>query len=183
MKFTELISCFTDYSEATFDVHSDPAPYSVFRFTIELQGIPAEWDQEQIEEALINETGRIPVGCICGGVVLGKYICSIGGNPQEYADAIDGKLLTAVSQFIGADKPYLPETDLVYICDFSLLEDVDKNNVWQLISELPDRLYAHLHICPDVIVLSPNALPRPNEFELFKEAGYTELDETGWYYK
>lgn len=183
MKFTELFSYYTDYSEASFDTVCDPIPYSVFFATIDIQGVPAIWEQEQIEDALINEKGRIPLGSIYGCMVLGRHISSIGGNIQEYADAIDSDLLNVVSALIGDKCPYDEDTDLFYINEFVLDENIDEEDLQQLITELPDRLFAHFHLRPDVIVVSPSALPRPNEFVFFKNAGYTEYGETGWYYK
>lgn len=183
MEFTELFSYYTDCSEAAFNPCSDPVPYSVLFGTVEIQGVPAIWEQEQIEDALINEAGRIPLGSIFGYLILGEHICSIGGDIKEYADAIDNELLNVVSILTGNNAPYDENTNLFYISEFGLVENIDKGNLQQLIMELPHRLFAHFHIEPDVIAISPSALPRPNEFIFFRNAGYIEWNGTNIYYK
>ena len=183
MEFTELFSYYTDCSEAAFNPCFDPVPYSILFADIKIQGVPAIWEQEQIEDALINEVGRIPLGSIFGYLILGEHICSIGGDIKGYADAINSDLLNVVSAFTGNKAPYGENANLFFISEFGLIENIDKGNLQQLIVELPDRLFAHFHIEPDVIVISPSALPRRDEFELFKEAGYAKLNETRWFYK
>ena len=183
MEFTELFSYYTDCSEATFNPGFDPVLYSILFADIKIQGVPAIWGQEQIEDALMNEAGRIPLGSIFGYLILGEHICSIGGDILKYADAINSDLLNVVSAFTGKKAPYSENANLFYISEFGLIENIDKENLQQLIEELPDRLFAHFHIEPDVIIISPSALPRRDEFELFKEAGYTKLNETSWFYK
>lgn len=127
--------------------------------TIKLYGIPSDWDDERIEEAIECEESAVALGEISGYLVLGHALCLVGGDLLDYCDNADERLENAASALIERNGPLNEDSNLFHITEFSILEDVDVDEIHKLIIELPDIIFTHMHVTPDIISLSPSPLP------------------------
>ena len=127
--------------------------------TIKLYGVPDAWDDEKIEEAIECEDTAIPLGSISGYLVLGQALCLIGSDLLDYCDNADGELEHAASALMERVGPLNEDSNLFHITDFNLTEAVDAEAVRKLLIELPDIIFTHMHVTPNVISVSPAPLP------------------------
>lgn len=127
--------------------------------TIKLYGVPDNWDDEKIEEAIECEDTAIPLGSISGYLVLGQALCLIGADMLEYCDNADEELENAASALMERGGPLNEDSNLFHITDFNLTESIAAEDVRKLFIELPDIIFTHMHVTPNVISVSPDPLP------------------------
>lgn len=127
--------------------------------TIKLYGVPDSWDEEKIEEAIECEDEAIPLGSISGYLVLGQVLCLIGADLLEYCDNADEELENAASALMERDGPLNEDSNLFHIAEFNVFEGADPDEVKKLLIELPDIIFMHMHVTPNVISVSPEPLP------------------------
>ena len=127
--------------------------------TIKLYGVPDTWGDEKMEEAIECEDTAIPLGEISGYMVLGQALCLIGDDLLDYCDNADGDLEYTASALMERDGPLNEDSDLFHITEFNVSENVDPVEVKKLLIELPDIIFTHMHVTPDIVSISPAPLP------------------------
>lgn len=55
--------------------------------------------------------------------------------------------------------PLNEDSNLFHITEFNISESIDVKEVHKLLIELPDIIFTHMHITPDIISVSPDPLP------------------------
>jgi len=127
--------------------------------TIKLYGVPDSWDEDRIEAAIDCENEAIALGEISGYMVLGQALCLIGADFLEYCDNADGELEHAASALMERGGPLNEDSNLFHITGFNLTENISTEAVRKLLIELPDIIFTHMHVTPNVISVSPAPLP------------------------
>jgi len=127
--------------------------------TIKLYGVPDSWDEDRIEAAIDCEDEALSLGSISGYLVLGQALCLIGADLLDYCDNADERLENAASALMERDGPLNEDSNLFHITDLDLTEAVDAEAVRKLLIELPDIIFTHMHIMPNIISVSPAPLP------------------------
>ena len=117
--------------------------------TIKLYGVPDAWDDEKIEEAIECEDTAIPLGSISGYLVLGQALCLIGADLLDYCD----------NALMERGGPLNEDSNLFHITNFDLTETVNAEAVRKLLIELPDIIFTHMHVMPNIISVTPAPLP------------------------
>ena len=157
MTFEHIITVCEETTKYISNLESMTAytPY----ITIKLYGVPDTWDDEKIEEAIDCEETAIPLGSISGYLVLGQALCLIGADLLEYCDNADEELEYAASALMERNGPLNEDSNLFHITEFKVSEAVDAKEVRKLLSELPDIIFTHMHVMPNIISVSPAPLP------------------------
>ena len=127
--------------------------------TIKLYGVPDTWDDEKIEEAIECEDTAIPLGSLSGYLVLGQALCLIGADLLDYCDNAGERLENVASALMEGDGPLNEDSNLFHITDLDLTEAVNAEAVRKLLIELPDIIFTHMHVMPNIISVSPAPLP------------------------
>lgn len=157
MTFEHIITVCEQTTKCISDLGSMNAYTSYI--TIKLYGIPDIWDDEKIEQAIECEDTAIPLVDISGYLVLGGAISLIDDDILEYCDNADERLENAASSLMGRNGSLNEDSNLFHITDFSISENVDADEIHKLLIELPDIIFTHMHVMPDIISLSPSPLP------------------------
>lgn len=157
MKYEHIYTICEQTTKHISDLTSDS--YSIYTpfITMKLYGIPAEWDEEKIEEAIDCEKTTISLGKISGYLVLGQALSLIGGDTLDYCDAADGELENAVSALMERNGPLADDDMNIFYISNAYVSDKDAMALF--LEELPDMIFTHLHILPDLIAVSPAPLP------------------------
>lgn len=157
MTFEHIITVCEETTKYISDLESmnTYTPY----ITIKLYGVPDAWDDEKIEEAIECKDTAIPLGSLSGYLVLGQALCLIGADLLDYCDNADERLENAASALMEGDGPLNEDSNLFHITDINLTEAFDAEAVRKLLIELPDIIFTHMHVTPNVISVSPAPLP------------------------
>lgn len=159
MTFEHIITVCEHTTKHLTDLTSDYMSIYTPYITLKLYGIPAEWDEEKIEDAINCEEEALPLGEISGYLVLGQALSLIGGDILEYCDCADYDIENAASALMERGGPLNEDSNLFHITDFNISESVDADEVQKLLIELPDIIFTHMHVTPDIISVSPYPLP------------------------
>lgn len=127
--------------------------------TIKLYGVPDSWDEDRIETAIDCEDEAIALGEISGYMVLGQALCLIGADLLEYCDNADGELEHAASALMERGGPLNEDSNLFHIINLNLTESITAEDVRKLLIELPDIIFTHMHVTPNIISVFPASLP------------------------
>ena len=157
MTFEHIITVCEQTTKTIFGIESMYAytPY----ITIRLYGVPSDWDEEKIEEAIECEDTAIPLSEISSYLILGQAINLIGGDLLEYCDNAGEDIENAASALMERNGPLHEDSNLFHITELIISEAVDTDEVKKLIIELPDIIFTHMHVTPDIISVSPDPLP------------------------
>jgi len=157
MAFEHIITVCEHTTKYISDLESMNAytPY----ITVKLYGVPDTWDEEKIEEAINCEAAAIPLGEISGYLVLGASLYLAGGDILDYCDNAGYELEHAASALMERNGPLNEDSNLFHITSFNVSEDVEKTDLHKLLIELPDIIFTHMHVTPDIISVSPPPLP------------------------
>lgn len=157
MTFEHIITVCEETTKYISDLESMNVytPY----ITIKLYGVPDSWDEDRIEAAIDCEDEAISLGSISGYIVLGQALCLIGADLLEYCDNADGELEHAASALMERGGPLNEDSNLFHIVDFNLTESIAAEDIRKLLIELPDIIFTHMHVTPNVISVSPKPLP------------------------
>ena len=82
-----------------------------------------------------------------------------GGDILYYSDCINQIIENAVSALLENNGPLQEDTNLFHITEFNISKDVDDVEVKSFLTELPDIIFTHMHVKPDIISFSPDPLP------------------------
>lgn len=160
MKYENIITLCTQTTEHITDLTAENAleiylPY----ITINLYGIPSVWDDEKKDQAIGDVTKAVPIGDISGYFVLGEAIYNNGGDILDYCDSVSALIENPVSALIEMSGPLCEDSNLFHIIEFNISDSVDEDDIENLLSELPDILFTHIHVLPDIISVYPEPLP------------------------
>lgn len=159
MTFEHIITVCEQTTKHLTNLTSDSMSIYTPFITMKLYGIPAHWDEEKIEEAIDCENAAIPLGEISGYLVLGQALSLIGGDILEYCDNADELLENAASALMEENGPLNEYSNLFHIISFTISEEVEESDLHTLLVELPDIIFTHMHVTPDIISVSPAPLP------------------------
>lgn len=156
--------------------------------SLELWGVPADLDEEGLEEAYEGETNHLSkIGTVSGYLILANEIIRQGEDPMLVCDDISGDLGDV---FLGLSETLHDscwEEDfgpsVFYIEELSFEEHYrnDGHTKARILNGLPEISFCLLHHKPDLLAFIPNFLGQPGvETEDDRSPGKHAVAETGF---
>lgn len=159
MRLEHIITVCKQTTEHITDLTSEMLERYIPYVFIEIYGIPSDWDEERVDNVFNGKEKAVPIGEITGYYVLGQAIYLDGGDILYYSDSISKELENAVSALMENDGPLKEDRNLFHITEFNISENLDEGELKKLFIELPDIIFTHMHVSPDIISTSPAPLP------------------------
>lgn len=128
-------------------------------FTIEIKGIPADWDEDKIEKALSRDIEPVDIGYISGYMVLGQAITEYGFDMWDCCDSVDSVIEHAVSALTKNGGPLSDEDNLFFISELAVSNDMEEDELVKFLINLPDVLLSITHVYPSIVGVYPPPLP------------------------
>ncbi|WP_295092034.1 hypothetical protein [Ruminococcus sp.] len=159
MRLEHIITVCEQTTEHITDLTSEMLERYIPYVIIKLYGIPFDWNEDKVENVFNEKEEAVPIGEISGYYVLGQAIYLNGGDILYYSDSISQELENAVSALMENDGPLKEDGNLFHITEFNISENLDEGELEKLFIELPDIIFTHMHVSPDIISFSPAPLP------------------------
>lgn len=140
---------------------TDAAMQLIEYSTINIYGIPEEWEENKKEQALDEFDKAVFLGEITGFLIMGAEIYRRGEDMYDLCDEVFGDLEFVVSALMESNGPlsgkHNGDAKNHYYID--KIEIKDKNVLSELIENLPDIIFSHHNIHTEIISYLPSALP------------------------
>ena len=159
MTFANIITVCTNKTEHITDLTSDIPETYVPYSEIELYGIPSDWEEDKVDRVLNELEEPVPIGKVTGYLVLGQAIFLNGGDIVDFCDAVSQPIENAASALTEKNGPLTDDSNLFHIMDFNISDTADSDDIQTLLTELPDIIFTHMHVIPDIISVCPEPLP------------------------
>ena len=158
MTFGQITSICKQETRHIFDVNSidKSIPYvDVPIMNIEFYGIPSNICEEGIDYTDLNDDDYVYIGNICGYFVTCWRIRSVNKFIVCRDQVEDYFLENTQSTLMEDNGPLNYNDNLFHIKEIN----VDSDYIDVIIKKLPDIVFAHRHVMPDIISYCPDPIP------------------------
>ena len=162
MQFDDI---FTDNGTGrhySFEYEDTDETNYVFFCSIDLCGVPSYLDEDEAEKLYDNPKQAEQIGTVTGFLILSEEMQNRDIDILDKCDEADGNLEYAVSALMENDGPFLniEVFNHFYIHEITLNGRHDTPEMFgRVIDELPDIVFTHYHVCPDMLIYMPAHLP------------------------
>lgn len=138
---------------------------------IKIYGIPRDLSIEQQEEMYGDEKLATYIGTIEGYLILAEEIEKRGLDLHYECDAINGEVEFICSALLENGGPLEDygieyQVNQFYIHKIEIDEEYYTDELFDnIISELPEIIFIHYHVCPEMLIYYPTPLPYDNRIE------------------
>ena len=156
---------------------TDETNYVIF-CSIDICGIPSYIDEDEAEKLYDNPKQAEPIGTITGFLILSDEMQNRDIDILDKCDEADGDLEYAVSALMENDGPFLnlEVFNHFYIHEITLNDRYDTPEMFErVIEELPDIVFTHYHVCPDMLIYMPARRPYNDPLDEIEREIATEV--------
>ena len=168
MLFDEIFT-YVDY-KSRHSLGSDSFEESryIFYCVIKILGIPAGTNSEQTQKMFENSDLAAEIGKIEGFMILAEEMEKRNIDIYDECDAIDADLEFVYSALSENNGPInlIEILNYFYIHEITISDEYYTDELFDdIVSELPEILFTHYNICPEMLIYYPQPLPFDNPLE------------------
>lgn len=175
MKFKNLYAEYTDSNSLIFGMKNqdyiDCHESGVIWNSITLYGIPKNLNDDQMFRFYEGDiSDLVKIGDISGYLILCREMNRRGEDPWQICDDLDGDIEYAMSVLSKTGAPLDfeisdPDQNVYYIQEVNMVSEFkdDLKLKSLILNQLPDLIFAFLHVTPDLVVYYPTKLEPAQE--------------------